>query len=153
MTLRVFTLSILLASLSVRSQSQPAKIKGNLKDSISGQHPFNKQLDTVIISNQKRLDNLKRDLIGVQKISINELKNLPVLFGEKDILKSIQLLPGIKNAGEGSSGFFVRGGSSDQNLILLDGTPVNNASRILLKTYPFTKDPFLLSLVAGYLPY
>ena len=52
-------------------------------------------------------------------------------MGEKDVLKTIQLLPGIKSAGEGSSGFFVRGGAADQNLILLDEAPVYNASHLL----------------------
>ncbi|MEI9935379.1 MAG: hypothetical protein WDM71_11155 [Ferruginibacter sp.] len=66
--------------------------------------------------------------MGVQKLSIEEIKNVPVIFGEKDVLKTIQLLPGIKSAGEGNSGFYVRGGSADQNLILLDEATVYNAS-------------------------
>ncbi|MGN6530535.1 MAG: TonB-dependent receptor plug domain-containing protein [Ginsengibacter sp.] len=67
----------------------------------------------------------------MQKVSMEEIKNVPVLFGEKDILKTIQLLPGIKSAGDGSSGFFVRGGAADQNLILLDEATVYNASHLL----------------------
>jgi hypothetical protein len=53
------------------------------------------------------------------------------LFGERDILKTLQLLPGIKSAGEGNSGFYVRGGAADQNLILLDEATVYNASHLL----------------------
>ena len=87
------------------------------------------QLDEVVI-NSKRND-ITHTLPGMQKISMNEIKNVPVLFGEKDILKTIQLLPGIKSAGEGSSGFFVRGGAADQNLILLDEATVYNASHLL----------------------
>ncbi len=79
---------------------------------------------------QKRND-ITQTLPGMQKISMNEIKNVPVLFGEKDILKTIQLLPGIKSAGEGSSGFFVRGGGADQNLISLDEATVYNASHLL----------------------
>jgi hypothetical protein len=56
---------------------------------------------------------------------------VPVIFGEKDLLKTIQLLPGVKSAGEGNSGFFVRGGGADQNLILLDEAPVYNATHLL----------------------
>jgi hypothetical protein len=67
----------------------------------------------------------------VEKIDIKEIAKLPVIFGEKDILKTIQLLPGVKSAGEGNSGFFVRGGSADQNLVLLDEAPVYNASHLL----------------------
>lgn len=68
---------------------------------------------------------------GIEKLSTREIKNIPVLLGEKDVLKTIQLLPGIKSAGEGNSGFFVRGGSSDQNQILLDEANVYNASHLL----------------------
>ena len=69
--------------------------------------------------------------MGVERLSMKETKNIPVLMGERDVLKTIQLLPGIKSAGEGSSGFFVRGGAADQNLILLDEAPVYNASHML----------------------
>ena len=62
---------------------------------------------------------------------MREISKVPVIFGEKDILKSILLLPGVKTAGEGSSGFFVRGGNVDQNLVLLDEAPVYNASHLL----------------------
>lgn len=68
---------------------------------------------------------------GVERLSIKEIKNIPVLLGERDVLKTIQLLPGIKAAGEGNSGFFVRGGTSDQNQILLDEANVYNASHLL----------------------
>jgi outer membrane receptor for ferrienterochelin and colicin len=63
-------------------------------------------------------------------IPMEQIKNLPVFFGEKDVLKIIQLLPGVKSGGEGSSGIYVRGGGPDQNLILLDGVPVYNVSHL-----------------------
>src|SRR6218665_2582783 len=69
--------------------------------------------------------------MGIERVSTKEIRNIPVLFGERDILKTIQLLPGIKSAGDGNSGFFVRGGAGDQNLILLDEAPVYNASHLL----------------------
>jgi hypothetical protein len=69
--------------------------------------------------------------MGLQKLDTKEIKSIPVLFGEKDVLKTIQLLPGIKSAGEGNSGFNVRGGASDQNLILLDEATVYNASHLM----------------------
>jgi hypothetical protein len=69
--------------------------------------------------------------MGVERLSVAEIKNLPVLLGERDVLKTIQLLPGIKPAAEGGSGFFVRGGAADQNLILLDEANVYNASHLL----------------------
>ncbi|MBL7700171.1 MAG: TonB-dependent receptor [Chitinophagaceae bacterium] len=69
--------------------------------------------------------------MGVEKINVKDVKNIPVIFGERDILKSMQLLPGIKQVAEGGSGFYVRGGAADQNLILLDEAPVYNASHLL----------------------
>ncbi len=86
---------------------------------------------TVVISDTKEDDNLTNTNIGAEKLDIKEINKIPVIFGEKDILKTIQLLPGVKSAGEGNSGFFVRGGSADQNLILLDEAPVYNASHLL----------------------
>lgn len=92
---------------------------------------FRSQLEEVVVNSRKKNDNITKALMGVQKLSINEIKNIPVLFGEKDVLKTIQLLPGIKSAGEGNSGFYVRGGGADQNLILLDEATVYNASHLL----------------------
>jgi hypothetical protein len=89
------------------------------------------QLLEVWVTAQKKDDNVKRPLMGVEKLTTNEIKNIPVLFGEKDVLKTMQLLPGIKSAGDGNSGFYVRGGAADQNLILLDEATVYNASHLL----------------------
>jgi hypothetical protein len=89
------------------------------------------QLAEVVVSAQKRNDNVIRPLMGIQKLTTSEIKNIPVLFGEKDVLKTIQLLPGIQFAGDGNSGFFVRGGGADQNLILLDEATVYNPSHLL----------------------
>jgi len=89
------------------------------------------QLAEVVVSAQKRNENVARPLMGVQKLTTREIQNVPVLFGEKDVLKTIQLLPGIQSAGDGNSGFFVRGGGADQNLILLDEATVYNPSHLL----------------------
>ncbi len=89
------------------------------------------KLEEVVISAVKKNDNVVNPQLGVEKINVREIRNVPVLFGERDILKTLQLLPGIKSAGEGNSGFYVRGGSTDQNLILLDEAPVYNASHLL----------------------
>ncbi|MDQ2719220.1 MAG: TonB-dependent receptor [Bacteroidota bacterium] len=92
--------------------------------------PEGTKLNEIRIAARRR-DNITQTLPGMQNISIEEIKNVPVLFGEKDILKTIQLLPGIKSGGDGSTGFFVRGGAADQNLILLDEATVYNASHLL----------------------
>ncbi|MFD1551607.1 hypothetical protein DNU06_03115 [Putridiphycobacter roseus] len=88
-------------------------------------------LNTVEVTAEKLGENLKTTEMGVDKINVKDIESIPVLFGEKDILKTMQLLPGVKSAGEGNSGFYVRGGGSDQNLILLDEAPVYNASHLL----------------------
>jgi len=85
----------------------------------------------VVITGDRANQNVSDPQMGTQKIDMKEANKIPVLFGEKDILKTIQLLPGIKSGGDGGSGFYVRGGSADQNLILLDEAPVYNASHLL----------------------
>ncbi|CAN5910109.1 TonB-dependent receptor [soil metagenome] len=90
-----------------------------------------KSMDEVVITDERKDANVTDPQMGAQKLDIKEANKIPVLFGEKDILKTIQLLPGIKSGGDGGSGFFVRGGAADQNLILLDEAPVYNASHLL----------------------
>ncbi len=88
------------------------------------------QLQEVILTSKKE-NKVKSIAIGVEKINMKDIEKLPVLFGERDVLKTIQLLPGVKGSSEGSAGFSVRGGGFDQNLILLDEAPVYNASHLL----------------------
>ncbi|MFM2388371.1 MAG: hypothetical protein RL660_3128 [Bacteroidota bacterium] len=83
------------------------------------------------VSTKKKNDNLTKAVMGTETLNMREVAKLPVIFGEKDILKTITLLPGVKSSGEGGNGFSVRGGATDQNLILLDEAPVYNASHLL----------------------
>jgi hypothetical protein len=89
------------------------------------------EIQEVVVSAKKENENVTRAQMGVEKIEMKDVKTIPMLFGERDVLKTIQLLPGVKSAGEGNSGFYVRGGAADQNLILLDEAPVYNASHLL----------------------
>lgn len=89
-----------------------------------------RELETVVVKTNARRS-ITNPQMGMDRLTIAETKNIPMLLGERDILKTIQLLPGIKTAGEGNSGFFVRGGAADQNLILLDEATVYNASHLL----------------------
>lgn len=93
--------------------------------------PAAKDLKEIEITARKGGDNIKSAEVSAIKLDIKQLEKVPVLFGEKDLLKTIQLLPGVQPAAEGNSGFYVRGGSNDQNLILLDEAPVYNASHLL----------------------
>ncbi len=88
-------------------------------------------LNEVVVKSEKENKNVTRNEMSVTKLDIKEIENVPVLFGEKDIVKTIQLTPGVKSAGDGNAGFYVRGGGIDQNLILLDEAPVYNASHLL----------------------
>ncbi len=88
-------------------------------------------LENVTVSATGKGRTITGTQMGVERLTIKEVKNIPMLLGERDILKAIQLLPGIKPAGDGNSGFYVRGGSADQNLILLDEGQVYNASHLL----------------------
>ena len=89
------------------------------------------ELNEVVVTGEKKDENITKTQMGVEKLDIQQIKNIPVLFGEKDVLKTLQLLPGVQSAGEGNSGFYVRGGTTDQNLILLDEATVYNASHLL----------------------
>jgi hypothetical protein len=76
-------------------------------------------------------ENVSSTSMGIEKLDPKSIESIPVLLGEKDIIKTFTLMPGIKSGGEGSGGFFVRGGGADQNLILLDEAVVYNASHLL----------------------
>ncbi|MBL4651716.1 MAG: TonB-dependent receptor [Flavobacteriales bacterium] len=76
-------------------------------------------------------NNIESIEMSVVKMEMETIKKIPALMGEVDILRAIKLLPGVQSGGEGSTGFFVRGGGLDQNLILIDGAPVYNASHLL----------------------
>jgi len=88
-------------------------------------------LNEVVVSAEQPDANVTAPQTGVQKMEITEINKLPVLLGERDVIKTIQLMPGVQGAGEGSSGFYVRGGSADQNLILLDDVSLYNASHMM----------------------
>ena len=97
-------------------------IKLNTKD---------QQLSEVIVKGDDPVKKIKRPEMSTVKIQANTVKKLPALMGEVDVLKTIQMLPGVKSAAEGSTGFSVRGGNPDQNLLILDEAPVYNASHLL----------------------
>ena len=87
-------------------------------------------LKEVIVTDTKTKTDIRKPEMSVNKLSISAIKRMPVVLGEVDVLKSILLLPGVTNAGEGASGFNVRGGGADQNLILLDEATIFNSSHV-----------------------
>lgn len=88
-------------------------------------------LDQVLIEAEGEDKNIQRISAGVNRLNIKEIESLPAFMGEVDIVKSLQSLPGVSTVGEGASGFNVRGGRTDQNLILQDGALLFNASHVL----------------------
>jgi len=89
------------------------------------------ELEEAVVSAAKQESKVENKEISVVKLDIKTVKEIPVVFGEVDVLKTISFLPGVQSLGEGSSGISVRGGGQDQNLILLDEAPVYNASHLL----------------------
>lgn len=106
------------------------ELSGNRKIDIElGEKSF--ELGNIVVTGERADRNITSVEMGNVKMSPKEIEKIPIIFGEQDILKTMQLTPGIKSAGEGNSGFYVRGGGIDQNLILLDEAPVYNASHLL----------------------
>ncbi|WP_343486054.1 TonB-dependent receptor [Allomuricauda sp. d1] len=88
------------------------------------------ELDEVIVSEDAERTNIRQPQMSVNTIAVQTIKQIPVVLGEADVIKSLILLPGVTNAGEASSGFNVRGGAADQNLILLDEAIIFNSSHL-----------------------
>jgi hypothetical protein len=129
-TLDKGTYSLEFSAIGLQSETREIVLDKDTKLNISLKEE-DKELEGVIVNAQSRGRSITSPQMGIEKLSTREIKNIPVIFGERDILKTIQLLPGIKSAGDGNSGFYVRGGNIDQNLILLDEAPVYNASHLL----------------------
>lgn len=107
----------------------------------------------VVITAKKGDDNVKSNEMSKIEITPEQLSEIPVLFGETDIIKTIQLLPGIQSTGDGNSGFYVRGGGPDQNLILLDEAVVYNASHLFGFFSVFNADAIKnVSILKGGMP-
>lgn len=93
---------------------------------------FTTQLNEVVVSAEEpERVLLRKPEMSVSKLNVKTVKQMPVVLGEVDIIKSLQMLPGVTNNGEGSSGFHVRGGAADQNLVLLDEAIIYNTSHLL----------------------
>ena len=88
------------------------------------------ELDEVVVTDNIERLRMRSPEMSINRLSAKTIKQTPVVFGESDVLKTIQLLPGVSSAGEGASGFNVRGGGADQNLILLDEATIFNSSHL-----------------------
>jgi hypothetical protein len=129
LTLPTGRYSIIVQFLGYKAITYPLDLEENIKLNFDLEEE-SIALKEVTITSEKNNNNVVRSEL-ISKINVKEIQNIPVILGEKDILKTIQLLPGVTPAGEGNAGFFVRGGGVDQNLILLDEAPVYNPSHLL----------------------
>ena len=105
------------------------KLNKDIKQNIEAS-PSSIMTDEVVVTGEKSDENIRDTKIGAVKLPVAQIKKLPAFMGEVDIMKTLQLLPGIQSANEGNGGFYVRGGGPDQNLVLLDGATVYNASHL-----------------------
>ena len=109
--------------------------------------------EEVIVTAKKRDNNIKNAQMGKVTLPIEQIKSIPAFLGEVDLLKVVQLLPGIRNAGEGSAGIYVRGGGPDQNLIMLDDAVVYNTGHLFGFFSIFNSDAIKnVSLIKGGMP-
>ncbi len=88
-------------------------------------------LDEVVVESIRATVSARSPQMSVVELPVQQIKTIPTLFGEADVLKAIQLLPGVQNGSEGSAGMYVRGGGPDENLLLLDGVPVYNVNHMM----------------------
>ena len=110
-------------------------------------------LDEVVIESNIESLNIKTPQMSVNSLSASSIKQIPVVFGESDVIKAITLLPGVSSAGEGAAGFNVRGGAADQNLILLDEATIFNSSHLFGLFSVFNPDAIKsLKLYKGGIP-
>jgi hypothetical protein len=115
--------------LGFEAQERKISLTSNQKINFSLAESDN-QLEEVTIKSKKNYSEIKKPEMSTNRLSMTEIKRIPVILGEVDVIKSLLLLPGVTNAGEAASGFNVRGGSADQNLILLDEAIIYNSSHL-----------------------
>jgi len=134
------------------SVTETIELTGNVRKNFS-LTTSDQEIEEVVVTGERRRAEIRKPEMSVNKLSVAEIKKMPVVLGEVDVLKSILQLPGVTNAGEGSSGFNVRGGAADQNLILLDEATIFNSSHLFGFFSVFNSDAIKdLKLYKGGIP-
>jgi len=110
-------------------QTRSLDLKENL--SLNFMLETNTTLDEVVVEGTRATVSARSPQMSIVELPVQQIKSIPTLFGEADVLKAIQLLPGVQNGSEGSAGMYVRGGGPDENLLLLDGVPVYNVNHAM----------------------
>lgn len=115
--------------------------------------PDSETLEAVVVTTKKKNENITSEEIGIENLKPQEIKKIPVLFGEQDVIKALTLTPGVKTSSEGSGGMFVRGGNNSQNLVLLDEATVYNSNHLMGFFSTFNSDAIKdLTLYKGTAP-
>jgi outer membrane cobalamin receptor len=122
--------SITISFIGYKTKEIPVSLI-NDKEILIQLNPSSKELGEVIVSGEATQNGLKSIGLGIHRLSMKTINSIPSLGGEPDVLKSLQLLPGVQASNEGTTGLNVQGGSYDQNLILIDEAPLYNPSHIL----------------------
>ena len=120
---------IQISSIGYKNILQRVDLTKNINNTFFLEENIENLEEVIIVQNIEEID-IKKPIMSLNILSNQTIKQTPVLFGESDVLKTIQLLPGVSNAGEGSGGFNVRGGAADQNLILFDEAIIYNSSHV-----------------------
>ena len=128
-TLEAGTYEVVVSYIGYDSQTETIELNQNITQNFSINASLDRLDEVVLETNVERV-NIKSPQMSVNALTANSIKQIPVVFGEADVIKAITLLPGVSNGGEGSGGFNVRGGSTDQNLILLDEATLFNSSHL-----------------------
>ncbi|MFL5742895.1 MAG: carboxypeptidase-like regulatory domain-containing protein [Flavisolibacter sp.] len=151
-TLEAGEYEVLVSHVAYLAQSFHISLHQNKQENIY-LIPKTAALNEVVVYSRRRDANVRNAQMGQVDLTISQIKNIPAFMGEVDILKTIQLLPGVRNAGEGNAGFYVRGGGPDQNLILLDDAVVYNTGHLFGFFSIFNSDAIKnVTLVKGGMP-
>ena len=121
---------LVISYLGYKLKEKEIELSKNIKLNIELEENTGQLDEVVITSRESKKVNLRTPQMSVSKLTTKTIKQIPAVLGEVDIIKSIQLLPGVTNSGEGASGFNVRGGAEDQNLVLLDEAVIYNSSHL-----------------------
>jgi hypothetical protein len=151
-TLPKGTYTVIISYLGFGDVNEPIGLEQNIRKNFTIKES-NVQLNEVVVTENPYKINIKKPEMSANKLSIATIKQMPVLLGEVDVIKSLLFLPGVTNAGEGQSGFNVRGGAVDQNLVLLDEATLYNTSHVFGLFSVFNADAIKdLKLYKGGIP-
>lgn len=131
LTLPKGTYNIVYSYIGYESKTETVVLDKNVTLDVEINTAANQLEEIVVTAEAEANDNVTNTEVSVVTLDVAKTSKIPVLLGEKDVFKTLQLLPGVASNSEGGSGFFVRGGNVDQNLVLLDEAPVYNASHLL----------------------